>query len=123
MKNERLLPLFALTIASVVFVAGLLLQKTVFYTPLQIPLTQVQLSTADVSVTNNASASDELVNINTATSAQLQTLPGIGPNLAEKIIAYRRANGPFRSVAELINVSGIGENKLNAIWNLVTTGG
>ena len=123
MKNERLLPLFALTFASVVFVAGLLLQKTVFYTPLQIPLTQVQLSTADVSVTNNASASDELVNINTATSEQLQTLPGIGPNLAEKIVAYRRANGPFRSVAELINVSGIGENKLNAIWNLVTTGG
>ena len=52
------------------------------------------------------------VDINTADSAQLQTLNGIGPALAERIIAYREANGPFASVEDLLQVSGIGESTL-----------
>ena len=47
------------------------------------------------------------VNINTATSAELQTLPGIGPVLAERIIAYRKENGPFLTVEDIMHVSGI----------------
>lgn len=53
------------------------------------------------------------VNINKADAAQLETLPGVGPSTAEKIVAYRKANGPFRSVDELTRVSGIGEAKLS----------
>lgn len=64
-----------------------------------------------------------IVDINTATSEQLQTLPGIGPVLAQRIIDYRNEYGTFDSIGELINVSGIGEKKLEAIWDLVTTGG
>lgn len=48
------------------------------------------------------------VNINKANSAQLQTLNGIGPSKAQEIIKYRKAHGGFKTVDELVNVSGIG---------------
>lgn len=62
-----------------------------------------------------SSASSGKVNINTADSDQLQTISGIGQSKADKIIAYRNANGPFSSVDELTNVSGIGEKTLESI--------
>ncbi len=59
------------------------------------------------------------LNINTANAQQLQELPGIGPSLAERIIKYRQENGKFNSVEELLNISGIGEKKLEEIRELV----
>ena len=50
-----------------------------------------------------------LVNLNTATVAELQTLPGIGAKTAERILQYREKNGPFKKIEELMNVQGIGE--------------
>jgi competence protein ComEA len=52
------------------------------------------------------------VDINKATVTQLQALPGIGSTLAQRIVDYRKQHGPFKSVAELNNVKGIGEKKL-----------
>lgn len=49
------------------------------------------------------------VNINTATAAQLETLPGIGAALASRIVEYRQKSGSFRSTQELMNVKGVGE--------------
>ncbi len=49
------------------------------------------------------------VNLNTATMAQLQELPGIGARTAERIIEYRQKNGGFKKIEELMNVKGIGE--------------
>ena len=62
------------------------------------------------------------ININTATSAQLENLPGIGPVIAQRIVDYRNAYGPYTSPGQLINVSGIGEKRLAAIWDYITIG-
>ena len=68
----------------------------------------------------SASEAPGLVNINTAGSEELQTLPGIGEKRAEAIIAYREDNGPFRIVEEITNVSGIGEGILSRIIDYIT---
>ncbi|MCL2828715.1 MAG: helix-hairpin-helix domain-containing protein [Oscillospiraceae bacterium] len=60
------------------------------------------------------------ININTADANQLTTLPGVGPVLAERIIAHREAHGPFQIVEELTDVSGIGDQRLEDIRPLVT---
>ena len=51
----------------------------------------------------------ELININTASAEELDTLPGVGPTIAQKIIEYRELNGPFLSIEDITNVPGIGE--------------
>ncbi len=61
-----------------------------------------------------------LVDLNTATADQLDALPGIGPVLAERILDYRTAHGPFRSVDQLREVSGIGEAKYQTLRDAVT---
>jgi competence protein ComEA len=58
--------------------------------------------------------------LNRADATQLQDLPGVGPVLAERIVAHRDANGPFQTVEDLLDVPGIGEAKLAAIRDLVT---
>jgi comEA protein len=57
----------------------------------------------------------KIINLNTATSAELQTLNGIGETYAGRIIEYREANGGFDSIEELLNVKGIGEKRLENI--------
>ena len=59
------------------------------------------------------------ININTATAAQLESLPGIGEATAAKIVSDREANGPFKTVEDLTRVSGIGAKKLEALADLV----
>jgi competence protein ComEA len=60
------------------------------------------------------------VNLNTATLDQLESLPGIGPALGQRIIDYRTQHGPFASVDDLVDVSGIGESRLEDLRPLVT---
>ncbi|MDH7490211.1 MAG: ComEA family DNA-binding protein [Anaerolineae bacterium] len=60
------------------------------------------------------------LNLNTATAAELEQLPGIGPALAARIVQYRQEHGPFRTVDALLLVSGIGPSTLNRIRSLVT---
>ena len=80
-----------------------------------------------VDVTTNTSASTAtsqakagLVNLNTATEADFQTISGIGQKRAQDIIAYREANGKFKSVDDLKNVTGIGAKTLEKLKEYVT---
>ena len=67
------------------------------------------------SVKKSAPSEGARININTATSQELQTLPRIGPTLAQRIIEYRQTSGGFSSVDDLTNVKGIGEKTLEKI--------
>lgn len=67
-------------------------------------------------------SSIDLVNVNTADSETLQTLPGIGPVLAGRIIDYRNAHGPFDTVESLMEVKGIGAATLEKLRLLITLG-
>lgn len=60
------------------------------------------------------------VNVNTATAAQLEALPGIGKATAERIIEYRQKNGSFKKIEDLMNVRGIGEKSFLNLKPLVT---
>lgn len=79
-----------------------------------------QAEPAGPSASAGPEGSGDLVNVNTATAPDLETLPGIGPVLAEAIVAYRDEHGPFTSVDQLEDVSGIGPVTLGEIRDLVT---
>lgn len=63
-----------------------------------------------------------MVNLNTATTAELETLPGIGAKVAARIIEYRQKKGPFKKVEELMNVQGIGEKSFLKLRAQLTVG-
>ena len=60
------------------------------------------------------------VNLNTATQAQLETLPGIGAKAAQRILEYRQKNGSFKKVEDLMNVRGVGEKSFLKLKPLIT---
>ncbi len=60
------------------------------------------------------------ININLADAETLQTLPGIGERLAQRIVEYRRYNGPFEKIEDILLVSGIGQAKFQALCALIT---
>lgn len=124
MKKPRLHMLVLVTCVFAAFVLGFFAGRNLNRTPVQIQALPASTEAIQETVSDTEAPTEGgIVDINIATSEQLQTLPGIGPVLARRIIDYREANGPFQSVGELINVTGIGEKKLESIWNLVTTGG
>lgn len=67
--------------------------------------------------------SKTLININTADAETLQSISGIGPVLAERIIAYRTENGPFTELGQLANVQGVGARLMETIYECATLGG
>jgi competence protein ComEA len=70
-----------------------------------------------------SAASPQRIDINRADAWLLAALPTIGETRAADIVAYRKANGPFRSVTDLLKVSGIGQATLDKIKDYITVGG
>jgi competence protein ComEA len=67
-------------------------------------------------------AATATVNLNTATAADLEALPGIGAKTAARIVEYRQKNGPFKKVEELMNVRGVGEKNFLKLKPQITVG-
>ena len=67
-------------------------------------------------------ASTRSIDINTASAAELEALPGIGPALAKRIVEHREANGPFAKVDDLLVVKGVGPKLLGRIRDQITVG-
>ena len=87
-----------------------------------VPTFAVVLSLLWVTSPAWSTSKSKLLNVNTASSSELQALPGIGPKKADAIVTFRTANGPFRQVEDLVQVKGIGPKTLAKLRPLVTVG-
>lgn len=123
MKNKGIYCLILICCICVAFTGGLFLGRNLNRTEIQLAQPAGKAPTESSGGTVATSTAAELLDINTATLEQLQALPGIGEVLARRIVDYRSEYGNFRSTAELANVDGIGQKKLEAILDYVTVGG
>lgn len=123
MKLHKLNLLLLITIIFAVFVVGLFAGRltgdhTLWTNNASNSSTQESDETKETSSIINGR-----LNINTATADDFVLLPGIGEVLAERIVEYRRKNGLFASVDDLMNVKGLGQSKLEEIKKYITIGG
>lgn len=107
-----------LTLTSV-FVCGLLILSYRDRTQME----QTGISTETVVSQEEILPDLSPLDLNAATEEELAQLPGIGEELARRIVAYREENGPFETVEELMDVSGIGEGKFEALSDRITVDG
>ena len=130
MKKQKIPILVLITCIFAAFVFGFFAGRNLNRTPVQIrtisPAPETTLAAEGTTTETEAESGNVTpsfpININAATSAELENLPGIGPVMAQRIVDYRNANGPFTSPGQLVNVSGIGEKRLAAIWDYITIG-
>jgi len=85
-----------------------------------IPAAAAQQKSAAARPAAKSAAPSAPVNINTATQEQLETLPGLGAKVAQRIIEYRQKNGNFKKVEDLMNVKGIGEKSFLKLKPMLT---
>ena len=112
-KTEKLL--LGLT---ALFLAGLLLLSV--YDRQQSGKEPAAVETERTAAQEEVLAELVLLDLNSATEAELAGLPGIGEELARRIVEYREANGPFDAVEEIMEVSGIGEKKFEDMKERIT---
>ena len=105
--------MFALVILVAILIAGPSASSA--------PAAQAPQAKAGSSSKARATAANP-VNLNSASAAQLQTLPGIGASAAQRIVEYRQKNGSFKKIEELMNVKGIGEKSFLKLKPLITVG-
>ena len=97
--------------------AALVLSSFVALTPAEI---LAQPPAQEPAAEKNEPARGAVINLNTATAAQLESLPGIGPRAAERILEYRQKSGGFKKIEELMNVKGIGEKSFLKLKSRIT---
>ncbi len=85
-----------------------------------LPAAAQQKSASSRPATPKASAPTSPVNLNTATQAQLEALPGVGAKAAQRILEYRQKNGNFKKIEDLMNVKGFGEKSFLKLKPMLT---
>lgn len=100
--------------------ASLLKDGEKIVVPKKAPPESFQQSSQTGAVNSSTESNPQKININTATAKELESLPGIGPVLAQRIVDYRAQKGGFKSIEEIKEVSGIGDKKFEAIKDLIT---
>jgi competence protein ComEA len=83
---------------------------------------QTTKAPADAGAGGARTAAAAVVNINSASAAEFEALPGIGAKMAARIVEYRQKNGPFKKVEELMNVRGLGEKNFLKLKGQLTIG-
>lgn len=125
MKKASLV-LVMVTLVFAAFTGGFFTGRNVNHSPVQ------HFGTASADTTpsetqaveeTQAAETPSVIDLNTATQADLESLPGIGAVLARRILDYREASGPFEDISQLANVEGIGEKRLEAIMEYICIGG
>jgi len=129
LKKPRISVFVILTVVFAAFTLGFFLGRNYTHgtVSLHVPVSMQTAPTgADIpeeTIRMQTEAVQFPLDINTASEQDLQSLPGIGAVLAQRIVAYRQAKGGFSVVEELMNVEGIGEKRMEEILNYITTGG
>ena len=113
--------LVIITLLFFAFACGFFIGRNANHSHVQVGSYQLPTSSNETETTTSGNTA--VVNINTADVSELATLPGVGTTLAQRIIDYRIANGPFSDELEIANVSGIGEKRLKELLQFITVGG
>ena len=123
MKKASLV-IVILTLICCTFAGGFFLGRGTTSSPISVSVIPTATMSAGPTTESSAAPTDGFpIDINTATAEDFSMLPGIGETLANRIVSYREDNGPFQTLADLLNVEGIGEKKLESILDYITIGG
>lgn len=122
-KKQACLVVYIVLLLLCVFILGYLAGTGNGSTPIELVVSEPTSVSPRASIVQTQESGAELIDINTADRLLLQTLPGIGPELADRIVAYREQIGGFVAVEQIKDVPGIGEKRYESLKSLITVGG
>lgn len=129
MRKPKISLLVIITIAFAAFTVGFLTGRNQNQSLISVSVPQrlltepTQPPETESPVTEETEGITFPIDLNQADKEMLMALPGIGEVLAVRILDYRDANGPYSAVEQLLNVNGIGKQRLEDIWDLLMIGG